>query len=65
MIYKSEIRYLEGNLSRLWGDEARGSHLGQRWYEKMLPYLTQIKPILYETWAVDSLDSLIILPTKS
>ena len=40
MIYQSEIRFLDGDLSELWGVEARGCHFGQELYEKMLLYLT-------------------------
>ena len=64
MIYQSEIRFLESDLSELWGVDARGCHFGQKWHENMLLYLIQIKPVSHETWAVDSLDSLHFLPTK-
>ena len=64
MIYQSEIRFLEGDLTELWGVETKGSHFGHKWYEKMSMYLTQIKPVSHENWAVDGLGSLVFFTSK-
>ena len=64
MILLCKGRFLDSHSSELWGAEVRGSNFRHKWCRKMLLYLTQIKLSSHETWAVDSLDSLISLRTK-